>query len=222
MPVSTELPVSTAQLREKVDEVLARPEFADATNESSSPAVGILEWLLEQLAGALKWMYDLTQGLPEVLRWLVVGGLTLLLVVLVIHILWTFQRALSGAHLRLPDANLALEGERKLSPDELEAQADQAATEGDLIGAIRLLLRASLLRLEQREKRPFRRGMTNRQHLARVRRTPFFDPLQILVRTIEMKWFGDENCDASDYDACRQAHGSLRSLIAGGSDADAS
>jgi hypothetical protein len=222
VPVSTELPVSAEQLREKVDEVLARPEFTDASNEPSSQAVGILDWLLEQLTGVLRWIYDLTQGLPEVLRWLIVAGLTLLLVILIVHILWTFQRALTGAHLRLPDARLALEGEPKLHPDKLEADADEAAANGDLIGAIRLLLRASLLRLELREKRPFRRGMTNRQHLARVRRTPFFDPLQVLVRTIELKWYGDEVCEASDYDACRQAHGSLRSLIAGGPHADAS
>jgi hypothetical protein len=208
-------------LREKVNEVLARPEYAQADREASTAMLEFWQRTLEWGLVPLRWMFEMTQGLPDVIRWLIVGGLTLMLVVLVIHLVWTFHRAVMGASMARRDVALELEEQVHRRPEDVEALVRQVAADGDWIGAVRLLLVAALLRLEQREERPFRRGMTNRQHLKRYRNSQVFEPLQTLVRTIELKWFGDEVCEQVDYDACRQAHGTLCSLLAGGVHADA-
>ncbi len=222
MSAVSELPVATGQLREKVSEVLARPEYAQADHESSTAMLEFWQRVLEWVLVPIRWLFEMTEGLPEVIRWLVVGGLTLLLVVLVIHIVWTFHRALTGASMARREVALDIDEHTHRQPEEVEILAQQIAADGDLIGAVRLLLVATLLRLEQREERPFRRGMTNRQHLRRYRNSNVFEPLQTLVRTIELKWFGDEVCEQTDYETCRRAHGTLCTLLAGGVHADAS
>ena len=52
---------------------------------------------------------------------------------------------------------------REIGPDEFEQQAALAETNRDYIGAVRLLFRAALRRLEIFEKKKFRPGITNRE-----------------------------------------------------------
>ena len=92
-----------------------------------------------------------------------------------------------------------------------EMDANHAFAE--LIEAVRFLFRACLARFQDRERRPFRRGTTNRGHLRRYRGSQFFVPLETLVTTIELKWYGEEVCDAADYQACRQAHAEVVSIL---------
>ena len=99
---------------------------------------------------------------------------------------------------------------------EWERLADDAAERGEWIAAVRHLFRACLARLEERERRPFRRGTTNRGHLRRYRNAAFCEALEVLVLTIERKWYGDEACDAQDYAACRQAHSQVTASVIGG------
>lgn len=202
-------------LREKVREVLSRPVYQ--TDRTASDMPWVLELFfkaLEALVDALKWLFALTEGLPSFLRWVIVAGLVIVLVALLFHIFYTLFRALGGEH-REP---LSLETSQSplTTAREWERLADDAAQRGDWIAAVRHLFRACLARLEERERRPFRRGTTNRAHLRRYRNAPFCDSLELLVVTIERKWYGDEACDAKDYEACRQAHSRVMANVMGG------
>ena len=82
----------------------------------------------------------------------------------------------------------------------------EPAEHADYIGAIRLLFRSALRRLELAERRKFRPGFTNRELLRRYRSSPLADSLARLVETIELKWYGNTPCEQADYVACRGAH----------------
>ena len=216
MPPESRLPVPADQLHERIREVLSRPDYVDAATEPSSELAALIAKLNGWLLSALRWLFGLTQGLPEFLRWTIVGVLIVVVLLLLGHIAWSLHRAITGADVRRRDGRLVPDKQPRLQPTELEHMAEDAASRGELIEAVRLLFRACLLRLEQGEKRPFRRGTTNRQHLIRYRGTQLFDSLEILVRTIERKWYGDEVCQQSDYDMCCQAHRSLQMALKGG------
>lgn len=224
MPADSQLPVSADQLQDKVREVLSRPDYIEAEIEPSGDLAALIAKIISWLLIPIRWLFEMTAGLPDFARWAIVIGLLLVLVAILFHMVWSLYRAVTGADAgrRRRDARFAAEELPQLQPVELERMADEAAVSGDWIQAVRLLFRACLLRLEKQEKRPFRRGTTNRQHLSRYRGTRFFDPLETLVKTIELKWYGDEHCEQSDFDACSHAHASVRSALRGGVHADAS
>lgn len=207
---------SEEAIRGKIREVLARPDFQINPVESADHSLSWWLWLLELVLTPIRWLFELTEGLPELLRWLIVIGLVALLVVLLAHIVYTLFSALRGTSSHenasfLP--NVLLSGQ---DADELEHMADEAERRGEWIEAVRLLMRASLVRFEQSEKKRFRRGTTNREHLRRYRGTPTYPVLEVLVRVVEMKWYGQELCHRSDYAACREAYGRLTQLVAEG------
>jgi GNAT superfamily N-acetyltransferase len=204
-----------AVLRDKVREVLSRPSYQ--TDRSANDNPWILELffkVFETLLSVIRWLFDLTEGLPSFLRWVIVAALVVVLVALLVHIFYTLFQALGGERrvaFALEDSSSPLTTAR-----EWEQLADDAAHRGEWIAAVRHLFRACLARLEERERRPFRRGTTNRAHLRRYRNADFFESLELLVVTIERKWYGDEACDVKDYEACRQAHSRLTACIHGG------
>ena len=153
-------------------------------------------------------------GLPALLRWSIVGGLFVVMVLLVVHIGITITRAMRG-----PVRNklvTAAEAVTQLDPKHFESRAELAAQRGEWVDAMRFLFRASLLRLETREKRRFRVGTTNREHLRRYRGTPLFAPIQALVDLIDRKWYRGEDSSAADFESCRKAHAEICELMQGG------
>jgi hypothetical protein len=98
----------------------------------------------------------------------------------------------------------------EIDPAALEQEAESASRAGDYIGAIRLLFRAALRRIEVVEKRKLRPGFTNRELLRRYRSTPLHDSLERFVETIDDKWYGDGICLESDYVYCRSEHERIR------------
>ena len=213
---SAALPAPDA-IREKAAEVLARPDF-HVKPESAESAFDTFAILLKFLGWILKpfiWVLEMTEGLPALLRWSIVVGLFVLLVLLVLHIGITITRAMRGpVRDKLVTAAAAV---TQLDPKDFETRAEQAAQRGEWVDAIRFLFRASLLRLETREKRRFRVGTTNREHLRRYRGTPLFSPIQALVDLIDRKWYRGEDSSAADFEACRQAHAEICELMRGGS-----
>ncbi|MBC7820754.1 MAG: DUF4129 domain-containing protein [Planctomycetaceae bacterium] len=208
------MPDETA-LRDKVREVLSRPDYQ--TERSASESLWILELIfkvLEWVIKPLRWLFELTEGLPSFLRWVIVAVLVVVLVALLVHIFYTLFRALGGEQRQPPSHEIAQSP--LTTAKEWERLADDAAERGEWIAAVRHLFRACLARLEERERRPFRRGTTNRGHLRRYRNAPFCESLEVLVITIERKWYGDEACEAKDYEACRQAHSNVTASVIGG------
>jgi hypothetical protein len=177
-------------------------------------------WLLQFLRWILKpfeWLFNALDGLPDAIRWLVVVGLALLLLLLLGHIVWTFIVAIRRAPVR--SRRLNAERDRAIDPADLEREAETRGARGDYIEAIRLLFRAAVLRLQRAEKRPFRPGFTNRELLRRYQSSPLFDPLKGFVETIDAKWYGLQPCNPEDYAVSRVRHIELRKLIEERSDA---
>ena len=222
--VSQRFQPAEEQLRETIREVLARPEYqADPPVEPSDGMVRLLATLLRWVLTPFRWIFEMTEGLPDFLRWLIVLTLSAVLLALLVHMAWTLMQAMSGGRrsqrgTTLPSDLVSAE----LSVAELEQAADQAFSQGALIEAVRYLFRAALTRLSEREKKRFRRGMTNRQYLNHFRNTSLLPHLQVFVSTIELKWYGDEPCGNHDYDSCRQAYQQITTLLRGGIRADAS
>ncbi len=190
-------------IRRTADEVVRRPEFQLTPVRDFSP---IWEWLwrlIEPIVAFFGRLWDISPALAIV----VVVVLTVVLVALVAHIMYAFARAISGG--KGLAGTSAIE-RRRIDPSRLEAEADEAARREDYIEAVRLLFRAALLRLEHRQNREPRPGVTNREYLRRYRDSTLFDALRQFVDVIDAKWYGHGLCDEQDYDRCRLAHSLIR------------
>ena len=220
MPSGVEL--SEEQLRSTARDVLSQAHYQ--TGDVPEPPEGFaffLRVLGQWLMKALRWLFDMTAGLPEFLRWVIVIGLVLVLVALFLHMAWTLFQAMTGGRQSRHGVVLSLdEADVQLSVSELERAADLAVQQGELIEAVRFLFRASLVRLADREKKRLRRGTTDRQYLRHFRGTSVASPLHVFVTTLELKWYGDSPCESQDYDDCREAYRQISSLLPGGSLAD--
>lgn len=222
--VSPRFQPAEEQLRETLREVLARPDYqVEPPAEPSEGMLQLLATLFRWFLTPFKWLFDLTEGLPDFLRWVIVIALTIVLVALILHIAWTLKQAMSGG--RRSRRGFALPSDlasAELTVVELEQAADQAFQQGALIESVRFLFRAALTGLSEKQKKKFRRGMTNRQYLNHFRNTSLLPHLKIFVSTIDLKWYGDEPCENHDYDSCREAYQQIVSQLRGGSHADAS
>ncbi len=197
---------SPETLREKAAEIVAGPDYRLDSGQSDSTwlfalMMEILDWILVPF----RWLFALTEGLPDFLRWMIVLGLAAIVVLLIGHIIYTIVSSVRGPK-RVGRPGLD-ERRRSIDPAELERLAGEAARRADYITAIRFLFRASVVRLELFEKKSNRPGTTNRELLRRYRSRPeLADSLRQLVETIDRKWFGDEVCSDADYAACQSAH----------------
>jgi hypothetical protein len=197
-------------IRRKADEVLARPEYLpDAVADESRGLLALVldafEWVVNAIRGFVTWLQDLPAGV----QWIVKVGLSLALVALVAHIMYTLVKAARAPR----RAGVTLEEAVRIKdPHALEGLADEAVARGDYIAAIRFLFRASILRLENIEQRLNRPGATNRELLRRYRATPVYESLQLFVDTIDAKWYGEQSCSQLDYAVCRDAYRHLTSL----------
>jgi hypothetical protein len=195
-------------IRRTAQEVIQRPDYRlDPVPEGGRT---ILDWALQLLGWIIKpfqWLFHAMEGMPDFLRWIIVIGLFVVLVALVAHIIYSIVAAVRG-----PRRQAVFDADSLHTapdPETLERRAQQAVQNGDYISAIRLLFRACLLRLEPLEKQKFRPGMTNREHLRRYRATRLFDPMNRFVQTIDIKWYGGQQCGEQDYALCRDAHAAI-------------
>jgi hypothetical protein len=193
-------------IRRAADEVVARPYYdLGTTPPLDSPPlwVEIVRWIVKPF----QWLFESMEGLPEFLRWLIVIVSIVICVALISHIIYSLVMAIRGPAAR---RRLHLESAAKeINPADLEHEAELVGTRGDYIGAIRLLFRAALRRIELAERKKFRPGFTNRELLRRYQSTPLFGSLAQFVETIELKWYGNSPCAEADYQACRGEHGRI-------------
>ena len=200
---------SPETLREKAAEIVAGRDYRLDSGQSDNGwmfalMLEIIDWILVPF----RWLFELTEGLPSFLRWMIVLGLAAIVVLLIGHIIYSIVSAVRGPK-RVSAAGLE-ERRRRIDPLELERLADEAARRADYVTAIRFLFRASVVRLELSDKKMNRPGTTNRELLRRYRNRPVVnDSLRQLVETIDRKWYGDEVCSAADYAVCQSAHGEV-------------
>jgi len=208
MPVASPLP-DPETIRRTAEQVLRRPDYQlDPQPDSGLTLLEMLQRFLRWILTPFQWLLDALEGLPGWLRWPVAVGLVAVLILLVLHIGYTIVRAVRGPRQK---HGLAAALERTpRDPAALELQAAEAVSRGDFITAIRLLFMACLLRLELAEKRAFRAGTTNREHLRRHHDSPVFEPLKRFVEIIETRWYGRGVCGLEDFEVCRAAHAEIR------------
>jgi hypothetical protein len=213
MPAASSM-MDAETIRQTAAEVIRQPKYKlDATpleiDWSSSIILRALRWILSPFI----WLDEKLHGLPETLRWLIIIGLAVLLVLLIVHLSYTLYSALRGRR-RDREIEFAEESVPR-DPAGLERQAHDAAGRGDYIGAVRLLFRACLRHIEQTEHRALAAGATNREVLRRHRDSGTFAPLKLFVDTIETKWYGRGACGSDDYAACRVAYLDIVRLAGG-------
>lgn len=203
---------SPENIREATEKVLSSGDYLLEVEENPLAPFWQRVWryLLEFLE-VIRQFFSFLHGLPLVIQWLVIGGLFLVLVLLTVHILYSMVRAMSSE--KNQNEVLGYRPEKREDPRVWEQQATKLAEMGNHIEAIRLLLRASLFRLEESFERPFRRSTTNREYLRKYRKLPVLDEIKLLVDTIDRKWYGEEDCEPQDYERCRQAHATIVDLI---------
>lgn len=205
-------------IRRTADEVLARPEFqAEPLGDSGATIWDLFLRALAWLITPFRWLFNALEGIPDVLRWSIVVGLALALVALISHITYTIVTVVRGSN--PSHKKFTLETQRPPDPADLERQSREAAARQDYIGAVRLLFRACLLRLEEAEKRKIRAGTTNRELLRKHKSSLAYRPMKQFVDTIEWKWYGLGECGAEDYEVCRTAHGEILRVAGSGADA---
>lgn len=199
---------SPDEIRRTAEEVLSQPEY-DIENPAPPESLNWLARIFKWIAEIFRAFSETMEGLPDVLRWTIVTALSLLLILLLGHILWTLIRSVrKRSRPKLSDG----ERERFLSPNELEVAADQAHAMGDFIAAVRYLFAAALLQISRAEDKPIRKGITNRELLRRYRSTSLFEPLETFVKIVDAKWYGHENCAESDVQICQDGYAQIRSL----------
>ncbi|BBO34682.1 DUF4129 domain-containing protein [Lacipirellula parvula] len=207
MPSAT-LPAAE-EIRSSARLILERPEFqVETAPPGGSELVRFLEWTIELLLAPFRWLFNAMDGLPELLRWIIVFALAGLLILLLGHIFYTFATVLRPSTRRRTAEEILVSDEQR--PADFEKLADAAAAERDYIGAIRCLFRAALLSLQQREQRRLRPGITNRELLARLRDPQLRDSLRSFVEVIDAGWYGRLPCGAGEYHRCREAYQSIR------------
>jgi hypothetical protein len=207
MPNPSSLPADEA-IRQMVGEVVQRPDYDLAPVAGDGLTIfDVIMWLLKPLI----WLHRWLSTLSPVLAWVVIIVLVVVLLALLVHIGYSFYSALgTGIRLRRfqPD-----ERRESVRPEFYEEKAQGAVAEQNYIAAVRFLFRAALLRLEQVDKRPARRGATNREHLRRYRNTSAFESMRQFVEIIDAKWYGTGDCLAEDYAACLNAHSRIREVV---------
>jgi hypothetical protein len=200
-------------VRQTARDVLARPEYHLETPNDFSDAMAEFLALIHRALEAIRRWFAWLHEMSPLLAFSIVVALLISVGLLLGHIGWTLVTVVRGDR-RALDALADLSG-RKVDPAEIAREADDAGARGNYILGVRLLYRACLARLEQAEEKPFRPGATNREHLHRYRATPLYDWLARLVSVIDLKWYGDEPCLASDFAECRDAYERICLLVRG-------
>lgn len=205
-------PASAESIRQATKKVLASEEYhLDLKENSLQP---LWERVLEMLRSFLNFisdMFSFLDGMPQFVRWLVILAMFVVVILLVGHIVMALISAVRPAKNRKAGSFGSVE--TRDDPRRWEQEAFQKAKMGDYVVAARLLLLASLFRLEDSFDRPFRRSTTNREYLRKYRTLPVLDSVRQLVDTIDRKWYGEEPCDQQDFEQCRRSHMLIIQLV---------
>lgn len=192
-------------IRETVREVLADPRYQLSPPIDRSPGGSVWEQLQTRIE---EWWQRIQAWLPEPDDWrrpvvFVAAGMIAATLFLIVTRLWRGRRRQEAfGNPAAPSTPAA--------PDELERLAEESGGRRRFAAAVRLLLKASILRLEAAERRINRPGLTNRELLRRYRATPLYDPLARLVQTVDVAWYAGRDCTAQDYELCREANRAVR------------
>lgn len=208
--VTTKTAPAPETIRSTAAEILNGPDFRiEQDTKYGETYVELLVKLFEWLIAPFRWLFNAMEGLPEALRWIIVIGLFMLLVLLVVHIIYTLATAIRPSR-RKPNFAAVSSSTRKISAEEFEQLAQTAIAQLDYISAVRHLFRASLVHLQSLEGRRLSPGLTNRQYVWRYRKSCFVQSLQYFADVIDASWYGNHLCREQEYQKCAQAYAEIR------------
>ncbi len=196
---SINLPSDDA-LRSLASEILARPEYA---------RLRPLRWAVPMLDALGNALHSFRSWVDHLDRWqylTLLGGLVLLLLVLVLHIVWSLRAASSGP----PGEDRRT---RKMETTALDEQAYRFAEQGYFLDAahqmqlacIDTLLREGILELHRHDPNRTLRKRLVASAMSEELKATFVS----LLERLERRWFRDQAADASDrdlYEAWRNLH----------------
>jgi hypothetical protein len=184
---------SDEAVRQRLDEILARPEFA-----RREPRVN---WLLLVLRAIFAWLAGLHAAAP-VLFWFLLTVCAMLLVLLLGYIIWSVARAAAVGHRTRSAEAQAAEKRGRLSLTCRE-EASRRAEHGDFTEAIRYLFLALVCRFDERGRVNFERAYTNREYLGLFAdRPPVHADLKVFVDTLDDRWYGQHLSGRRQYEEC--------------------
>jgi hypothetical protein len=184
-------PPTDAHVRALAKQVLARPEYATWHSDSAA-------WL----KGFLAWLHALPDTSPA-LYWTLLGGLALVVLVLLAHVVWTLRAALAAP---VPPTS------RRAAPEEagFAEEAARLADEGRFLEAARRLQLAAIDLLLRHRVLELGRSDPNRTLRRRLRDAALPEPARgdmlALIDRLERSWFRDRSEDAALYAAWRALH----------------
>ncbi len=183
-------------LRRSVDDILAKPAYREALAQKEE--FDLLRWLQERW-----WSLGGLQDASTFGFYTVVIGLSVVLAALVAHIIYTIARSLRRRR-GPPMATVPVVAQRALGPEELIAQADDLAGQGDFRGAIRHLYLALVRALQMRRILPRTKTQTNGEHVRQLAAHPTLrDLVRPFASMFDEKWYGGGGATADDVDQCR-------------------
>lgn len=193
------------EVRGKVDDVLARPEFrefADARGKAIQEFLSkLLEWLFRpREPERVPQIPMFNVPLPGGWFFMLIGAGLILAVIayLLLTRLRMTTSATGSAVAAISSTDL-----RERPPEEFLDDAGTLAEKGQLREALRALYLATLVALDRRRLITFDPHRTNWQYLRQMPRSEARTLFADFTRIFDHKWYGAEPTTRADYDACR-------------------
>ncbi len=182
--------LSDPAVRKLTAEILARPEYGQATG-GDSILVRLLSWLLDKLG-----QLEILRVKEPVIYWTILAVVALVLAGMTVHLIWTLWVALSAPE----PAAQRWEGS---SRRDLAQEADALAADGRYLEAAHRLMLASFRALAERSVIELRPDRPNRWIRTALLRSSLAEGLALeigaLIEQTERLWFGDRRNDPGIY-----------------------
>jgi len=165
----------------------------------------VREWLREAVLRVLEAFFSLFStgplaSVPEYLKWVIIAGCLLALVLIIYHIAITFRILLAGTPRRARGQQVLTH--RRARPEDALQAARAAAAQGDFGLAVRRLYEAALLRLDRRGLLTYVPSRTNWENLRGVQSVRLRTDLQPLTRAVDRIVYGKRPATSGMYADC--------------------
>ena len=203
---------SKTQSREKLDGILARPEYA---TESKGPNAlmrliqSFIRWILSFLPermqvrpGSAGWLTTVAEGLV-----VIVAAVVIFYVLRILFARFRRPGKRRAAKKREPRIVLGEQLEPEETATDLLSEAEALARSGDIRAAIRKAYIALLVELGDRKVLTLAQHKTNRDYLNAVRSIPLLHPtMRTLTESFEQHWYGLANATDNDWQNFRAGY----------------
>ncbi|MDO8585700.1 MAG: DUF4129 domain-containing protein [Armatimonadota bacterium] len=208
-----------AAIHKVTADILARSEFHADTSESWR--VKAVNWLIDTLAGFLRWLSG-KSGLNLSESSFFVRAVIVVTVVVIAVAAWLLLMRLvrfSGRKKNAQPSPDAVVSHRRASAQELARKAFAQAENGDIGEAFRLLYVALLFSLDRSGMINWNRSSTNWDYVRALKsdgRAGLAEEVEELTRVFDLTHYGARACRVEHYEACLKVYSSLQVRTPGG------